>query len=600
MTQRQSFLRKIGYFIAIAVLLLPMAMLSLPSSGQGTAEEHPGGKLAQLREEHKLAQASLGEIDPASETVKLVTLGMRGLAVNILWQKAHEYKMKEDWTGFRQVLDQIIKLQPNFIKVWEFQCWNVSYNLSVEFDDYRDRYRYVREGINLLKEGLQYNEDEPRLLWSLGWFIGQKIGRADERVQYRRLFKQDEQFHKNDIFSSEMPPSQRDNWLVASKWFRRAIDVVDQLGKRMIGKAPHIWTADWPKALINYADAIQGEGTHGEKAKLAWETAEQKWRQYGNRPVVHRTTGTRIRLTDLDARLDEVEQFTKQIYEISEGVEKQVHAKKMAELDATEREIINTPRQERTEAQQRIARDLERKLEVTPADLVQEAVKEHPEMAEQLNRLQRQRVLANREAAKIETYRDNVNYRYWAQRCRFEQDEDTLLGRELCYRADRALQQRGALLEARDLYLQAFHHWRAGFDRFKYVRNEGDVTDRAIDHVFAYCDILDQLDELDGKLPADFPLRYEVENYDREGQLRNISFADEQKDSSGPASSGLQPLPDVGAPPEPEILLEQTASVETTSVEASTSHPAEGAPPEPREQKTPRQVGAPPEPTGDR
>ena len=40
-----------------------------------------------------------------------------------------------------------------------------------------------------LQEGEHYNTDNPQLLWDLGWFIGQKIGRADEYVQYRRLFK---------------------------------------------------------------------------------------------------------------------------------------------------------------------------------------------------------------------------------------------------------------------------------------------------------------------------------------------------------------------------------------------------------------------------
>ena len=144
--------------------------------------ESPGGKLAQLRDEYGLSQADLGEIDPTSEALKLATLGMRGPAANIMWQKANEYKKTEDWMAFSAALEQIIRLQPNFINVWRFQAWNLSYNISVEFDDYHDRYYWVMKGINFIIGGTRYNKNEPRLLYDVGWFIAQKIGRADEQT----------------------------------------------------------------------------------------------------------------------------------------------------------------------------------------------------------------------------------------------------------------------------------------------------------------------------------------------------------------------------------------------------------------------------------
>ncbi len=110
-----------------------------------------GGKLAQLRKEYKLAQVNLGEVDPASETIKLATLGLRGVAVNLLWEKANYYKKVEDWTNLTATLEQLAKLQPNFITFWKFQAWNLTYNVSVEFDDYHDRYYYVRRGIEFLQ-----------------------------------------------------------------------------------------------------------------------------------------------------------------------------------------------------------------------------------------------------------------------------------------------------------------------------------------------------------------------------------------------------------------------------------------------------------------
>ena len=186
MSERKQLLRLVAYIGGIVVLMFPLYWLGAPATVSSA-----GGVLAQSRAANGLGQASQGEVDPASEAGQLMTLGLRGLAVNILWNMATEYKKKEDWTKFAATLDQLTKLQPHFITFWRYQSWNVSYNVSVEFDDFRDRYYYVRRGIEFLKKGQDYNKDNPQLLWDIGWFIGQKIGRADEHVQYRRLFKAD-------------------------------------------------------------------------------------------------------------------------------------------------------------------------------------------------------------------------------------------------------------------------------------------------------------------------------------------------------------------------------------------------------------------------
>ena len=193
MNERGSFYRKVAYLIVVAVLLLPISRLGAPST-----RRDDGGALAQLRAEYDLGQADLGEIDPASETIRFATLGMRGIAVSLLWNKANQYKKTEDWTNFRATLRQLAKLQPYFISFWKYQAWNLTYNVSVELDDVQDRYHYVKKGIEFLKEGTRYNRDNPSLLAELGWFTGNKIGRADEHVEYRRLFKADNEFHPED------------------------------------------------------------------------------------------------------------------------------------------------------------------------------------------------------------------------------------------------------------------------------------------------------------------------------------------------------------------------------------------------------------------
>jgi len=201
--------------VAIAVLLVPLSMLSQPADSSS-----PGGYLARLRTRDGLSQANLGEIDPTSETMRLASLGLKNIAVTLLWDRATHYKKVEDWTNLSATLEQMTKLQPNFYSIWDFQAHNLSYNISVEFDDYHDRYAWVMKGIEFLRQGIALNLREPRLLGRMGWFIGQKIGRADEKKQYRRLFKADDDFHERDRPGRTLP--ERDNWLVAREKYLAA------------------------------------------------------------------------------------------------------------------------------------------------------------------------------------------------------------------------------------------------------------------------------------------------------------------------------------------------------------------------------------------
>ena len=68
------------------------------------------------------------------------------------------------------------------------QAWNLSYNVSVSFDDYHDKFYWVIEGLNYMFDGVRLNEKESRLYWDMAWFISNKIGRDDAAKYYRNLF----------------------------------------------------------------------------------------------------------------------------------------------------------------------------------------------------------------------------------------------------------------------------------------------------------------------------------------------------------------------------------------------------------------------------
>ena len=138
--------------VALALLLVPLSILAQPADSAG-----PGGVLARLRAAAGLSQANLGEVDPTGETIRFATLGLKNIAVTLLWDRANHYKKVEDWTNLSATLEQMTKLQPNFYSVWDFQAHNLSYNISVEFDDFRDRYAWVMKGIEFLRQGIALN-----------------------------------------------------------------------------------------------------------------------------------------------------------------------------------------------------------------------------------------------------------------------------------------------------------------------------------------------------------------------------------------------------------------------------------------------------------
>ena len=82
----RPLIRKIIYIALIGMLIIPLSFIALPETRDtdGTIK-NAGGVMSRLRNEHDLSQARLTEVDPASETMKLASLGLRGIAVNVLW-----------------------------------------------------------------------------------------------------------------------------------------------------------------------------------------------------------------------------------------------------------------------------------------------------------------------------------------------------------------------------------------------------------------------------------------------------------------------------------------------------------------------------------
>ncbi len=130
---------------------------------------------------------ALGKTAPPVLVFTTVALGgFRGLIANALWVRAMELQDEGKYFEKVQLADWITKLQPHFTTVWVVQAWDMAYNISIKFDDPRDRWQWVQRGVELLRdEGLKYNPDETLLYRELAWFFQHKIGQdLDDAHKY--------------------------------------------------------------------------------------------------------------------------------------------------------------------------------------------------------------------------------------------------------------------------------------------------------------------------------------------------------------------------------------------------------------------------------
>lgn len=554
-----SFVRKIVYLVIMAGLLVPLYLISAPSFVGEAGERSAGGKLTQLREEYGLSQANLGEIDPASESMKLATLGMRGVAANLLWERANEYKKKEEWDNLRATLNQIAKLQPNFISVWQFQAWNLSYNVSVEFDNYEHRYHWVKKGIEFLMQGIRYNTNEPRLLWELGWFFGHKVGRSDEYVQFRRMYSSDDDFHQTlegqiDVEQAKNYDDRPDNWLTAHQWFNEAQRVVDLEGVPIRGKNPLVFHSDSAKSLIRYADAIESEGIFGEVARLAWEKAHRRWLQYGDREIPT-SYGYKILLNEGE-KWDELEQQRiQELEDLAVGLKEKLEAERRAALTDEEKRLLAADRATLEAEEYDIAVAAEEKLTVTPDDII--ALIDDPKQRRTAKVLSNRIVQAKAYSTTIRRYRDVVNFLYWRTRCEVEQEDRAIEGRKFLWDANESYEE-ADLIGAVEQYDEAWKRW-ATIHRDHVILAEDVTAEDLVDAIKRYRQVLTQLDR--EFPPDDFPMLRLVANY-----ADDFGFSQEEADAMEAKADRLdtQDLTEDGsagaADPDPESASEEAAA----------------------------------------
>ncbi|MGN6135860.1 MAG: hypothetical protein ACTHOU_15335 [Aureliella sp.] len=498
----QILRRRIFYIAAMVLLLLPIYVLGQPSvrSADGS-KVSPGGALAKIRSQYELGQADLGAIDPASESMRLATLGLRGVAVSILWQKAEYYKREQFWDNYSATLNQITKLEPHFVKVWDFLSWNLSYNISVEFDDYRQRYAWVKKGIDYLLTGTKYNRRKTDLPYELGWKFGNKLGVSDEKVQFRQLYRMDSDWHDHllangmDVRQQEGlgPDNYPDSWLTGRLWYERCYDMVNN--GSIPCKGPTNFYRMGPMWSINFAQTIETEGHLGYPAEIAWRKAGEGWDWFGNK-TMRSTWGEDLRMNDIEAANQALARAKDEFMEFCKEKADELRQKRYDALTEEEKAVLAIPDLDRTANQVYEAMRAEANLEVPVREIAQAMPADKQFRANELAIKVDQ---AKDYVSHVDIYRNQVNYSYWQTRCAAEQTDEALAARADLFEANKLL-DRGALDEAIARYESAWKNWNALFNRFPSMMTD-DSADEVSNAIKRYKQLIDK-----EQLPSDFVL----------------------------------------------------------------------------------------------
>jgi len=144
------------------------------------------------RQQMKLIANEPLENAPPSLAFATVAMGaFRGLLVDILWLRADKLEDQGEFFDAKQIAEWITTLQPRFTSVWEFQAWNMAYNISVAIPATQpgERWRWVKNGYELLRDqGIPLNPKSISLYFELARIFQHKIGFvSDDAHKYYKL-----------------------------------------------------------------------------------------------------------------------------------------------------------------------------------------------------------------------------------------------------------------------------------------------------------------------------------------------------------------------------------------------------------------------------
>ncbi len=153
-------------------------------------------RLLHLRGDLHLTQAPPTQNMPPAVAFTTVALGgFRGILADVLWMRAGTLQDEGRYFELVQLSDWIVQLQPRSPAIWAYHAWNMAYNLSALMATPAEKWRWVHNGILLLRDdGMRANPGSPRLHQELAWLFLHKLGTDSDSfaAAYYRQYWADE------------------------------------------------------------------------------------------------------------------------------------------------------------------------------------------------------------------------------------------------------------------------------------------------------------------------------------------------------------------------------------------------------------------------
>ena len=280
--------------------------------------------------------------------------------------------------------------------------------------------------------------------------------------------------------------AQRDNWLVGRTWLGKAEEVVAK-GVAVKGNTPLLFYSRPPMCQINYAEALEEDGTFGEVAKNAWMKAAEAWDEFANRDLPTQS-GYFIRLSEKEEYDKKMAEASARLDNLAPGIRETVAADKLASLSEDERTAYELPPARRSRKQQDMIYHIGQKLEVHFDEIA-----ERVQGANRADALKAAQDANDAQAVSnaIDGDREIVNFKVWSLRCQFESVDDTLAARKLTYDGDRELAE-AHIPEAEALYVEGLEKWRKVLDRFPDLLKDSLLVEDLMVSVNHYKTVLHQ------------------------------------------------------------------------------------------------------------
>ena len=198
--------------------------------------------------------------------------------------------------------------------------------------------------------------------------------------------------------------------------------MAEATGKRVKGKGPLIYNSSPAMCLMNYAEALEEEGTFGQIAKLAWKNASKAWHDFGQKLIPEPDNDQlylgRTWKNTRNSRKNAVRRARRPGSGLAGKNPSRRSAMRSARSSArpSKRPSKNAPRSSIT-----LAAQAEVQLEVTYEEIAKQVPVEKRAEAKKLaeDALENERI-----AIDIRRSRDVVNFAYWKLRAEVEQEDD--------------------------------------------------------------------------------------------------------------------------------------------------------------------------------